>query len=63
MVMTMAAYDYSHGQLSALMITCWRVSKMICRFVLSVFSFCSYCWRRSGTTAIRLNRMSWYGSL
>ena len=46
-----------------LVITCWSASRTICLFVFSVFSFCSYWCRRSGATAIRLNRMSWYGSL
>lgn len=44
-------------------LTCWRVSRTICRLVFRVASLCSYRDRLSGTTAIRLKRMSWYGSL
>ena len=44
-------------------ITCCRASRTICLFVFSVLNLCSYSCRLSGTTAIRLKRMSWYGSL
>ena len=43
--------------------TCWSPSRTVCRFLLRISSFDSYLILRSGTTAIRLKRMSWYGSL
>lgn len=40
-----------------------RPSRTVCRFLFRISSLDSYFILRSGTTAIRLKRMSWYGSL
>lgn len=44
-------------------LTFCRPSRTVCRFLLRISSLDSYFILRSGTTAIRLKRMSWYGSL
>lgn len=44
-------------------LTFCRPSRIVCRFFFRVSSLDSYFILRSGTTAIRLKRMSWYGSL
>lgn len=44
-------------------LTFCRPSRTVCRFLFRISSLDSYFILRSGTTAIRLKRMSWYGSL
>ena len=45
------------------LLTFCRPSRTVCRFLFRISSLDSYFILRSGTTAIRLKRMSWYGSL
>lgn len=44
-------------------LTFCRPSSTVCRFRFNISSLDSYFILRSGTTAIRLKRISWYGSL